>query len=126
MGVNSDGRRALLGLEIGGSQAEPFWTEFLRNLKRRGLKGVKLVTSDSHEGLKAAAAKDQWRSVADQLRPKVPKLAALMVGAEVGIFPNDAAARRLIGAILPEQNNEWAIQPARYINLETIGTSLGP
>ena len=55
--VNTDGRRELLGLEVGPSEAEPFWTSFLRSLTRRGLRGVKLVISDSHEGLKKAAAK---------------------------------------------------------------------
>jgi transposase-like protein len=122
--VNGDGRREVVGLEIGPSEAETFWTEFLRKLARRGLRGVKLVISDAHEGLKAAIAKVlhaswqrcrvhfmrtllahagkqgrrvvaafvgtvfaqedaetariQWRQVADQLRPKLPKLAALM------------------------------------------------
>jgi putative transposase len=124
IGVNTDGRREVLGLEIGTSEAEPIWTEFLRKLTRRGLRGVKLVISDAHEGIKAAvskvlsatwqrcrvhfqrnalahagksgrrvvsafiatafaqdsaeAASTQWRTVADQIRPKVPKLATLM------------------------------------------------
>jgi transposase-like protein len=94
--------------------------------------------------------------VADQLRPKVPKLASLMDSAEedvlaymafpaahraklhstnpierlngeikrrtdvVGIFPNEAAAVRLIGAILLEQSDEWATQRSRYMTLEAI------
>ena len=202
VGVNDRGRRAVLGMAIGVSEAETFWTEFLRALARRGLRGVKLVISDDHKGLKAGAArvlnatwqrcrvhfmrnllahagkqsrrvvaafvttafaqedavaaKAQWRQVADQLRPKVPKLAHLMDQAEpdvlahmsfpkehrtklhstnplerlngeikrrtnvVGIFPNEAAITRLIGAILHEQNDEWAVQRARYMTLETI------
>ena len=104
----------------------------------------------------ARQAKAQWRRVADQLRPKVPKLATLMDQAEtdvlaymsfppqhraklhstnpierlngeikrrtdvVGIFPNEAAITRLVGAIPLEQNDEWAVQRARYITLESI------
>ena len=57
VGVNSDGRREVLGMTIGPSEAETFWTEFLRQLARRGLRGVKLVISDSHEGIKLPSAK---------------------------------------------------------------------
>jgi putative transposase len=57
VGVNTGGQREVLGLKVGASEAEPFWTEFRRSLNRRGLRGVKLVISDSHEGIKAAAAK---------------------------------------------------------------------
>src|ERR1700755_326448 len=202
VGVNSDGRREGLGMGIGPSEAETFWTAFLRKLARRGLRGVKLAISDAHEGIKAAiakvlnatwqrcrvyfmrnvlahagksgrrvvsafiatafaqddaeAAKAQWRRVADQLRPKLPKLAAFLDQAEsdvlahmtfptqhraklhstnpierlngeikrrtdvIGIFPNEDAIVRLVGAILLEQNDEWAVQRARYMTLETI------
>ena len=57
VGVNTEGMREVLGMAIGPSEAEPFWTSFLRSLTRRGLRGVKLVISDAHEGIKAAAAK---------------------------------------------------------------------
>ena len=191
-----------LGMDIGPSEAQPFWTAFLRNLTRRGLRGVKLVISDAHEGIKVAVAKplcatwprcrvhfmrnalahagksgrrvvsafiatafaqetaeaasQQWRSVADQMRPQLPKMAVLMDEAEpdvlaymtfpkehrvklhstnpiehlngeikrrtevVGTFPNEAAITRLIGAILMEQSDEWAVQRARYMTLETM------
>jgi putative transposase len=55
--ANTDGRREIIGLSIGDSEAMVFWMEFLRSLVKRGLKGVKLVVSDAHEGLKAAATK---------------------------------------------------------------------
>ena len=57
VGANTEGRREVLGLSVGPSEAEPFWTDFLRGLARRGLRGVKLVISDAHEGLRAATTK---------------------------------------------------------------------
>jgi putative transposase len=201
--VNTDGQRQVLGMKVGASEAEPFWTEFLRSLMRRGLRGVKLVISDSHEGIKAAVAKvlkatwqrcrvhfmrnalahagktqrrmvsaaiatvfaqdtakdarEQWRVVADQLRGKFEKIGTLMDSAEhevlaymdfpkahwlqihstnplerlnaeikrrtnvVGIFPNDRAITRLVGAMLLEQSDEWALQ-RRYMQLEGLHT----
>jgi putative transposase len=55
--VNTEGQREVLGMSVGTSEAEPFWTSFLRSLARRGLRGVKLVISDDHAGLMAAVAK---------------------------------------------------------------------
>jgi putative transposase len=57
VGVNSDGRREVLAMAIGASEAEVFWIDFLRGLARRGLRGVKLVVSDAHEGIKAAVSR---------------------------------------------------------------------
>src|SRR5947209_19896950 len=122
--VDTEGRREIVGLHLGPSEAETFWATFLKNLLRRGLRGVKLVISDAHEGLKAAirrvlgatwqrcrvhwmrsalahvpkgqqsvvaaalrqaflqadqaGARQVWRQVADQPRPRWPKLSALM------------------------------------------------
>src|SRR5215207_9044472 len=122
--VDTEGRREIVGLHIGPSEAETVWSAFLKGLVRRGLKGVRLVVSDAHEGLKHAIAKvlhatwqrcrvhwmrnalarlpkgqhsmaaaalrqtflqaDQhtarqaWRPLADQFRPRWPRLAALM------------------------------------------------
>jgi transposase-like protein len=53
-GVRTDGHREVLGVDIGDSENETFWTEFLRDLKDRGLDGVRLVISDAHKGLRAA------------------------------------------------------------------------
>ena len=55
--ANTEGRREIIGLGIGPSEAETFWTDFLRSLKARGLDGVRLVVSDAHTGLKAAIAR---------------------------------------------------------------------
>jgi transposase-like protein len=54
IGVAADGRREVLGFDVGDSENEGFWTGFLRSLKTRGLDGVKLVMSDAHTGLKKA------------------------------------------------------------------------
>jgi transposase-like protein len=201
VGVNTDGRREVLGVATGPSEAEVFWKGFLRSLADRGLRGVRLVVADDHKGLRAAASKvfhatlqrcrvhwmrnalahagpkqrpavvallktifaqetadaarDQWRQVADALREKYPKLAAMMDASRddvlaymdfprehwaqiastnpierlngeikrrsdvVGIFPNDKAVVRLVGALMLEQNDEWAVC-RRYMTLEGL------
>lgn len=57
VGVNADGRREVLGMDISAPEAEVFWTAFLRSLTRRGLRAVQLVISDNHRGIKAAVEK---------------------------------------------------------------------
>jgi transposase-like protein len=65
LGVTATGERRVLGVDCGPSEDEAFWTRFLRDLDRRGLGGVRLVVSDSNEGLKTAIAKllsaTQWQ-----------------------------------------------------------------
>lgn len=61
IGVAADGRREVLGFDVGDTESEPFWTAFLRSLKARGLGGTQLVISDAHTGLKAAILRD-WQA----------------------------------------------------------------
>jgi transposase-like protein len=93
VGVNGDGRREVLGMDIGPSEAEPFWTAFLRKLARRGLRGVKLVISDAHEGLKAAIAKvlhASWQ----RCRVHFMRTRSPMPGVRAGGWSPPSSARR--------------------------------
>ena len=197
-GITATGDREILGVDIGDSEDETFWTRFLRSLRARGLGDVRLVISDAHAGLKAAIRKcfigsswqrcrvhyarnllatvpkthvefvaaafrsiftfsttedvhTRWDEVETMLEERFPKAAASMRDSKtdvlafsafprahwrkiwsnnplerlnkevkrrsrvVGIFPNDAAAIRLIGAVLADQHDEWAIA-RRYLS----------
>ena len=89
VGVAADGRREVLGFDVGDTESEPFWTDFFRSLKARGLAGVKLVVSDAHAGLVPAIAVAFQGSSWQRCRvhfmrnvlAKVPKVAAPMVAA---------------------------------------------
>jgi putative transposase len=203
MGVNSDGRRKLLALQVGDSESEPVWREFLGSLKQRGLSGVRLVVSNAHFGLtkavgrmfqgcswqrcrvhfarnllqtvpktqqemvaaalrsvftqqSPAAVEEQWDQVGAMLAGKFPRAAELMASARedvlafshyppshlrklwstnllerfneeikhrtrvVGIFPNDAAIVRLVGAVMLEQDEHWQLEGRRMFSQEPM------
>jgi len=113
--ANTEGRREIIGLSVGQSEAAPFWIDFLRSLNRRGLKGVKLVISDAHEGLKLAITQvlgATWQRcrvhTMRNLLVRVPKAQQPRVATmirEVFVQPTQDKARELWRAIAASAHN---------------------
>lgn len=96
IGVREDGYREVLGWDIGHTEDEVFWTEFLRKLVRRGLRGVRIVTSDAHEGLRKAIS--QTLTGASWQRCRVHFMRNILARVPKSAQPEVAAAVRTVFA----------------------------
>jgi putative transposase len=115
--ANTDGKREIVGLHIGPSEAEVFWSDFLKKLKARGLKGVKLVISDAHEGLKAAIARVMgatgqrcrvhWMRNALAYVPKVQNSMAAAALRQAFLQPDAEAAHQAFRHVADQMRDRW-------------------
>jgi putative transposase len=116
--VRETGDREIVGFSLGASEEYAFWLDFLRSLVRRGLKGVELVISDAHEGLKAAVeqalAGASWQRCRVHLMRNVlahiPKGSKSVVAAALRtIFaqPDQQAARQQLGEVVQAMCERW-------------------
>lgn len=119
IGVRETGEREILGLEIGSSEEESFWTQFLRSLVARGLTGVELVISDAHQGLKTALTKVlhdvSWqrcrvhfmRNVLAHV-PKVDKSMAAAAIRTIFAQPHAEAAHEQLAEVAKAMQTRWS------------------
>ncbi len=115
--VNTNGKREIVGLHIGPSEAEIFWSTFLKGLLRRGLRGVKLVISDAHEGLKAAVrrvfsaswqrCRVHWMRNALSYVPKAQQSMAAAALRQAFIQPDCASASQALRHVIDQLRGKW-------------------
>jgi putative transposase len=115
--VSTEGKREIVGLHIGPSEAETFWSAFLKSLVRRGLRGTKLVISDAHEGLKAAIRRvlgSTWQRCRvhwmRNAQAYVPKAQQNMVSAalrQAFIQPDHPSARQTLRHVADQLRDKW-------------------
>src|SRR5689334_7726404 len=115
--VNAEGKREIVGLHIGPSEAETFWSSFLKSLSRRGLRGVKLVISDAHEGLKAAIrrvfgaawqrCRVHWMRNALAYVPKTQQSMVAVALRQAFLQPDRAQASQMLRHVSDQLRQKW-------------------
>jgi transposase-like protein len=113
--VRTDGKRESLAVEVANTENETTWLEVFRELKRRGLSGVRCIVSDDHEGLSKAIDR-YFQGVAWQRRFHQELERRTRV---VQIFPNRASCLRLVTALAMEQSEEW-LTGRRYLDMSLL------
>lgn len=115
--ANTEGKREIVGLHIGPSEAETFWATFLRSLVKRGLRGTKLVISDAHEGLKGAIrrvmgaswqrCRVHWMRNALAYVPKGQQSMAAAALRQAFIQPDRANASQTLRHVADQLRGKW-------------------